>query len=163
MFESSSLIPTLVASVLFFIGLLGCLIPVIPGPLLVWLGVLVHKLWIPEQSVSWTFVAIAAGLTLLAQIVDWLCTWWGTQKFGGTWRGGLGAGLGAIIGIFLPPPLLWILLGPIIGAILGELLGGFSWRQAGKAGLGTIVGGLVAYIFKLGITCGLILFFFLSI
>ncbi len=163
MSESSSLIATLIASIFFVTGLLGCILPVIPGPLLVWLGVLIHKLWVPEQSVSWTFVAIAAGLALLTQILDWLCAWWGARKFGGTWRGGIGAAVGAIIGIFLPPPLLWIIVGPIIGATVGEIWGGFSWQKAGKAGLGTVFGGLVAYVVRFGITCGLILAFFLAI
>lgn len=163
MTENAFLISTAVASIFFFIGLLTCIVPILPGPLLVWLGILVHKLWVPEQSVSWAFFGIATGLALFTQVVDWLCTWWGAKKFGGTWRGGLGAGVGAIIGLFLPPPLLWIIIGPIIGAVVGEILGGASWQQAGKSGFGTVFGGLVAYILKLGITCGLILAFFLTI
>ena len=145
------------------IGLVGCLVPIIPGCALVAFGVLIYKLWIPQGTVSWNFVFVCLGLTLLAQGLDLLCSYWGARKFGATWRGGVGALLGAIIGLFIPPPLLWLVLGPVIGAIGLELLGGRNLKDSGKAGFGTLVGGIVAFVMKFAIACSMAAWFWLGL
>lgn len=152
-----------VASLIFLIGLVSTLLPVIPGSLIVWLGVLVHKLWLGDASVSWKIVFITGAITLVAQLLDVVMGVWGARRFGASWKGALGAFIGAFVGLFLPPPLFWLIVGPIIGAVLGELSAGRSWGEGGKAGLGTIIGGLLAFGMKLGLSVCVVLLFFLSL
>ena len=158
------LIPDLLVGFLFFIGLISAFLPIIPSSMIIWLGIFIHKMWTGDQSISWTLFAILTGLAILTQLIDWGFAYWGARKFGGSWRGGLGAILGLIIGPFIFTPLIGIIIGPIIGAIFAELLGGQRLRHAGKAGLGTIVGGLIAFVLKLSILCFMIgLFYFYTL
>lgn len=158
-------LPAIVVAFLFFIGFLGTFLPVIPGIVIVWFAILIDKLWTGDNSVTWNFFWIATALTIFAQVIDWVCTYWGVKRFGGTWRGGLGAIIGLIAGpfVFAPMPLLGLIIGPVIGAIVGELIGGQRLRHAGKAGFGTIIGGLIAFMIKLAIVSFMIGGFYYSV
>jgi uncharacterized protein YqgC (DUF456 family) len=151
-----------VSSLIFLIGLAGSLLPVVPGSFIVWLGVLVHRLWMgAEASVSWQIVIITGVLTLLGLLADFVMGVWGARRFGASWKGAVGAFVGAFVGFFIPPPLFWLIVGPIVGAIIGELAAGRSFRDGGKAGIGTVVGGIVAFALKFGISvCVIAIFFF---
>ena len=151
-----------VSVLIFMIGLAGSLLPVVPGSLIVWLGVIVHRLWMgAEASVSWKIVIIAGVLTLLGQLADFVMGVWGARKFGASWKGAVGAFSGAFVGFFIPPPLFWLIVGPILGAVIGELAAGRSFRDGGKAGIGTVIGGVLAFALKFGISvCVIALFFF---
>lgn len=151
-----------VTMLIFAIGFICSFLPFFPGSFIVWLGILVHKLWVPEYSVTWRFFWIATFLMVVAQCLDLGMTYWGSRRFGASWRGGFGAVVGGVIGIFLPPPLLWLIIGPIVGATLGELTHKKPWREATRAGFGSFVGSFFAYVIKIGISVALILGFFLS-
>lgn len=155
-------LPAIVIAFLFLIGFLGSFLPIIPAVVIIWLAILIDKLWTGDNSVSWNFFLIATALMIFSQVLDWMCTYWGVKKFGGSWKGGLGAILGLIFGPFIFTPLFGLIIGPIIGAILGELLGGKELHHAGKAGFGTIVGGLLAFVIKLAIVCFMIGGFYYS-
>lgn len=147
MFDQTTL--TLAVAILFFaVGLIFSFLPIVPGSIIAWLGLFIHKLWLQEASVSWPFFWFATGLVLLAQVIDLLLTYWGARTFGATWRGGLGGVLGGIIGVLILN-LPGLVMGPIIGTMLGELIGGRGLREAGRAGLGAFIGGLVTFFFKL--------------
>ncbi len=150
----------LVVSLIFLIGLVGTVVPMLPGILIIWLGIVVDKLWLGDAGVPWWFVFTSGILIVVVQLFEMLCGAWGAKKFGGTWRGVAGALVGGLAGIFLPPPLLWLLLGPIIGAVVGELLGGRRFAEAGKAGVGTIVGAVVAFVLKISIAVFVIGWFY---
>jgi uncharacterized protein YqgC (DUF456 family) len=141
-----------VSSVFFLVGLAGAILPVIPANWIVWSGVLVHKFWLGEASVGWDVVAITGIITLVGQAGDLLLGLWGARRFGASWKGALGALLGAAIGLFLPPPLFWLIVGPILGAIAGELYAGRSWQDGSRAGLGTLIGGAIAFALKFGLS-----------
>lgn len=145
----------------FLVGFLGSFLPILPGAVIIWAGIIVHKLWLGEESISWTWVGIATGLMVLAQLADYACTVWGARKFGASWRGGLGALLGGILGLFIPPQLVMIFAGPFVGAVAAEYLGGSLAEASVKAGVGTLVGGLVAFGAKIAIGIAMILGFFI--
>ena len=151
-----------VATLIFMFGLVGSLLPVVPGSFIVWLGVIVHRLWMgADASVTWKIVILTGILTLFGQIVDFLMGIWGARKFGASWKGAVGALVGAFVGFFVPPPLFWLIVGPIAGAVVGELAAGRTFREGGKAGVGTVVGGIIAFALKFGISmCVIALFFF---
>ena len=152
-----------VTSLIFLIGLVGSLLPVVPGSLIVWFGVVVHRVWMgPEDSVTWKIVIITGVIMLVGQLADFFMGIWGARKFGATWKGAVGAFVGALVGFFVPPPLFWLIVGPIIGAIIGELAAGRSLRDGGKAGIGTVIGGIVAFALKFGLSACVIALFFLD-
>ena len=152
----------ILATCLIAIGLLGTLLPILPGTVIAFAGILVHKLLLPEASVSWNFIAIAFGITLLTLIVDAWCTWWGARRFGASWKGATGAVLGGIVGlIFFNIP--GLIIGPVVGAVLFELLDNRSGPEAARAGAGTVAGALVAFVLKLGLTTGMVAAFYISI
>jgi uncharacterized protein len=143
--------PLVVTGIIFFIGFLSTFLPILPGNAIVWLGILIHKLWVHENSVSWSVVIVTGILMIIAMLLDWVCTLWGARKFGASWRGALGALIGGFVGIFTPPPLVWVILGPVIGAVIAELLSGRALREATKAGIGTIIGSFISFLLKITI------------
>ncbi|MEO0795817.1 MAG: DUF456 domain-containing protein [Verrucomicrobiota bacterium] len=161
MAEANSIIALIVVYLIVLIGLLGSLLPVLPGCFIIWCGILIYKFWIPEDY-TWTFVAINALLVILAQVLDFLAGLWGARKFGASWRGGIGALIGAILGPFVLSVIpglgtvAGLILGPVIGAFLGELSAGRTIKEGGKAGVGTVVGGMVAFAMKFAIALGMV-------
>ena len=154
-------------SLIFLIGLATSLLPVVPGSLIVWSGIIIHKLWMGDASVAWEIVITTGIITLIGQLADFVLGVWGARKFGASWKGAVGALLGAFVGLFLPPPLFWLIVGPVIGAIIGELLAGRSFKagsKAGsKAGFGTVIGGIVAFALKFGLSVCVVAIFFLAL
>ncbi|MFP4352408.1 MAG: DUF456 family protein, partial [Puniceicoccaceae bacterium] len=126
-------------------------LPVFPGPVLVFAGVAVFQLWQPEHGPGGFFLLLSLGLVLLTLALDVVLSVVGARRYGATWKGAAGALAGGLAGIFLPPPLFWIFVGPAAGAILGEMLGGRGAREAGRAGWGTFLGALVAMAAKLAV------------
>jgi uncharacterized protein YqgC (DUF456 family) len=133
--------------ILMFLGALGSFLPVIPGPLIAGLGLLGFKLIFP-MSISWWLVIAGIIIAVFSQIIDIVATWLGAKKFGATWRGTLGAFIGVFIGMFLPPPLIWIFIAPLVCALLFELLGGADIHKATNAGIGALVGTILASVIK---------------
>lgn len=153
----------LVLAVFFFVlGFLGNVVPVLPGAILVFAGIVIHKLMMGPESVSWWFVLGSMGAVILAQALDLVSGWLGAKRFGATWKGGLGAAIGGIAGMFLFFPIGLIVL-PIVGAFVGELLHSPDLRRAGRAGLGTVVGGILAFVMKLAVTIAMIVAFFFAL
>lgn len=139
-----------VTTLILIIGLAGTVLPVLPGVVIVWVGQLIYKLWVPED-LSWNFILINGILALIAQLLDFAMSYYGARRFGATWRGGVGALIGALIGPFVLTPLVGLILGPIIGAVVGELIAGRTARESGRAGVGTIVGAVLSSVLKLAI------------
>ena len=150
-----------VVSILFLTGFLASFLPILPGIIIIWAGIVIHKLWMGPLSLTWLQVGIATlimGITLLA---DYVFTAGGAKRFGASWRGGAGAILGGIVALFIPPQLFTLIIGPFLGAVLAELLGGNYARGAFRAGVGTIIGGILAFGLKFSLGITLILGFYL--
>lgn len=132
---------------LMLLGAIGSFIPIIPGPLIVGLGLLGFKLVFP-LTISWWLVGFGIVVAVLSQFIDIIATWIGAKKFGATWRGTLGAFVGVFVGIFLPPPIIWIFIAPLVCALVFELLGGTDVRSATNAGIGAFLGSVLASVIK---------------
>lgn len=132
--------------ILMLIGIIGCLVPVLPGPPLSFLGlILLHASRFGQFSSS-TLIILGA-VTVAVTIIDYIVPIWGTKKFGGSKYGTRGATVGLIIGLFLGP--LGIVIGPLIGAIVGELIFRDDLKYAIKAGFGSLLGFLTGIGLKL--------------
>jgi uncharacterized protein YqgC (DUF456 family) len=152
-----------VTSLIFLIGLATSLLPMIPGSLIVWTSILIHKLWMGDASVAWNIVILTGIITLIGQLADIVMGIWGARKFGASWKGAVGALLGAFIGLFIPPQLFWLIVGPVIGAIIGELLAGRTFKAGSKAGFGTVIGGIIAFALKFGLSVCVVAVFYASL
>ena len=137
--------------ILCIVGLIGSVLPVLPGPPLGWLGLLFLELTVAIPTNYWllgiTFV-IAIGIFLL----DYMMPAISTKKFGGSKAGAVGAVLGLIIGILTPIPF-GILIGPFFGAFIGEIVfNKTKGPQALKSALGSFLGFLVSTFMKLTVS-----------
>jgi uncharacterized protein YqgC (DUF456 family) len=151
-----------IASFLIAVGLLGTLLPILPGTVIAFAGIVIHKLMLGEASVSWSIVLMASLITVLTLLIDVWCTWWGARRFGATVMGAVGAVLGAIFGLlFFSLP--GLVIGPVVGAVLFELLNDRSGQEATRAGFGTVIGAVVGFFLKLGLTTGMVAAFYLAL
>ena len=133
---------------LMLIGLIGSVLPFIPGSPLILLGAFIYAWYTDFLVVTWGTLVILLLLTVLSQILDYLASILGAKKFGASRWGMSGAFLGGIIGLF-SGGILGILIGPFIGALLLELLHGQDLPASLKIGLGTLVGFLGGAIGKI--------------
>lgn len=138
-------------------GLIGSLVPGIPGTLVVFAAAVVHRLCFGLHSVSNLVLLILVALTAAAMAFDFLAGMFGANKFGATWRGATGAVIGGIGGLFFGLP--GIILGPFVGATLFELLGDRELKMALKAGLGATLGLFAGIVGKFSIAVVMILLF----
>ncbi len=127
-------------------GLIGCLVPVLPGPPLSFAGVFFLHLT-RFADFGKTTLGILAIIAIVVTILDYIVPVWGTRKFGGSKYGARGATVGLIIGLFLGPP--GIILGPLIGAVVGELIFKDDLKYALKAGFGSLLGFMTGIGLKL--------------
>ena len=132
------------------VGLVGCIVPALPGPPLSYVGLLLlHFTSMVEFSTTQLLVWL--GVVIVIQLLDYFVPMLGTKYFGGTKWGSRGCIVGTIIGLFFMP---WgILLGPFLGALIGELLGGSKAWNALKSGFGSLIGFLVGTVVKC-VVCG---------
>ena len=131
-------------------GLIGSILPGLPGTPLVFLAAIGHRLYFAQTSVSNLVLGVLAGLLVVSLLLDFAATALGAKKFGATWRGAVGAVVGGLCGLLLVFP--GIILGPFIGALVFELLGGQEFRAAASAGEGATLGLLLGNIGNVALT-----------
>jgi uncharacterized protein len=142
-----------VAILLILFGLIGSVVPLLPGTTLILVGALLQK-WLLPDTLTWLAVGWIAGFWGLSVIADIGCTIIGTKLFGGSKWGMAGATGGAVVGMFVSVPAL--LLGTILGAVLAEkCLAQRTGGQALRAGAGAAVGFVLSIFARLG--CALIM------
>jgi uncharacterized protein YqgC (DUF456 family) len=138
-------------------GILGGVLPVLPGPPLSYIGLLLLH-FTERYHFSERFLIIWAVITVLVYALDYVIPVWGTKRYGGSKRGVWGSIIGLIVGLFFFPPF-GIIIGPFIGAVLGELSSGKDSGSALRSGFGSFVGFLAGTLLKL-ITSGLMTWYF---
>lgn len=126
-------------------GLVGCFLPILPGPPVAYTGLLLLHFtdkvqFTTAELLIWLFIVV------IAQILDYFIPMLGSKYSGGSRWGTRGCLAGTLIGLFFMP---WgIILGPFLGAFIGELLGGQETGQALKSGLGSLLGFLFGTVLK---------------
>lgn len=129
------------------VGILGSILPVIPGTPISWLGLLVLHL-APSIPFDWVFIVLTGIVAIGIYVMDYIIPAIGTKKFGGSKAGAWGTTIGLIIGIIAPIPF-GILIGPFAGALVGELLfNKTEGPKAFKAALGSFIGFLASTFIK---------------
>ncbi|MEP6699235.1 MAG: DUF456 family protein [Verrucomicrobiota bacterium] len=152
----------LIAIFLMAIGLIGAVLPVVPGATIILAAAVIHRVMLgAEKSVSWWIIAALVLLTLASHALDFASSYFGAKYFGATKWGMFGAVLGALVGIFFG--IIGLFAGPIIGAIAGEFVAGKRMIAAGRAGWGSLLGNIGGMIAKLAIALVMIAIFLVSV
>src|ERR1700730_6897504 len=152
----------LLAIVLFAVGLIGTVIPIIPGTTIILAAAVIHRMALgPQKSVAWGTIGILVLLTLASYALDFLGSYFGAKYFGATKWGTFGAIIGALIGFFFG--IIGLFVGPVIGAITGEFIARKKAIDAGRAGWGSLLGNIGGMIGKLVIALAMITIFLMGV
>jgi len=146
-----------VAIIIMLISLAGCVLPVIPGPPLTYIGLLLLH-FTDSHQFSTNFLIIWAVIAVGVTIIDNVFAVYGAKKYGGSKKAIWGSSIGLILGMFIFPPY-GIIIGPFAGAFIGELFDGKETKEALKVGFGTFVGFIGGIILKL-IASGMMIYYF---
>jgi hypothetical protein len=151
----------IIGAVLVLSGIVGSIMPAMPGPLLGFLGLVCLHFGKPE-TISISSLIVFGALVLFLILIDYLVPILGA-KFSGAGKNGLfGALLGSLIGVIHFPPL-GIFIGAFLGAVAGELIGGKKPPQALKAGVGTLIGSVSMIILQTIFSLFLAVYFFIKL
>ena len=138
----------IIAFLLSLVGIIGCIVPVLPGLLLNFLA-LVGLYFTSYAEIDLTSLIIWLVVVTVISLADFILPAWMTRKFGGTKAGEWGATIGVFAGLFLFPPF-GVILGPFFGAILGEMSRKKNDpHQALKSGFGSFLAFIVGTGIKL--------------
>lgn len=144
--------------VLIILGILGSLLPVLPGPPIAWFGLLLQNLRDPNPFTT-QFLVIWGGIVVVTIILDYVIPIYGTKKFGGTKYGAWGCTLGFLLAFWMGP---WgVIIGPFIGAFVGEMIGGQDSNRSLKAAFGSFIGFLVGSFLKI-VVCFMMLWYLIK-
>jgi len=138
--------------IFMLIGILGSFLPVLPGPTISWIGLLLLYLTkvIPND---WLFLGITLAIALIVFMLDYIIPAVGTKKFGGTKAGMFGTMIGLLVALFFPilGPI-GIIIWPFVGALVGELMNKADKKTATKAAFGSFIGFLTGTFLKFVVT-----------
>jgi uncharacterized protein len=143
-----------IVGLLFVAGLVGSIVPWLPGPLLVLAGALLWAIVTDFQTLGWGRLAILAGLTAVAAALGFLAAALGAGRYGASRWGVAGAIVGALVGMFFGP--LGLLVGCVAGAVVGELLRGADLAGSVRSGIGALVGLLAGLVADLVVSIAMI-------
>jgi len=131
--------------VLALVGIIGCVVPVLPGPVFSFCAILclVPTAKCPPTAQIAAFGALAATAVVLDYIVPAI----GAKKFNCTRWGTAGCIIGTFAGLFFFP--VGLIAGPFLGAFAGELVAGREAGQALRGGIGALIGFLFGTLLKL--------------
>jgi len=140
------LILLFIGSIFIVLGIIGSFLPVLPGPVTSWVGILLIHLT-EAIPFDWTYVGITLAIAVLIYFLDYVIPALGTKKFGGSKYGIYGTTIGLIIGLIFFGPL-GIIIGPFTGALVGELMyDSNNSKRAIKAAFGSFIG----FLFSTGL------------
>lgn len=140
----------ILGAILIIIGIIGCFLPLLPGPPVAYVGLLLLQ-FTSRSPFSAGFIVLWAAITIVVTLIDYWFPIYGTKRLGGTKMGVNGATAGLLIGLFFFPPL-GMIIGPFLGALGGEMIAGQSSGRALRSALGSFAGFLAGTFMKLAVT-----------
>jgi len=127
------------------LGIVGCFVPVLPGPAIAYAGLwILVALGCPPPT---SHLAIGAGVLVVVTLVDYIVPSLCAKKFKCSGWGVWGCFIGSIVGLFFLP--FGIVLGPFIGTVAGELIAGKEIASSLRGGIGALLGFVVCLGLKL--------------
>jgi len=136
----------IIAALFMILGIMGSFLPVLPGPITSWLGLLIAH-FTDAVPMNKSFLIITLVIAIAIWVLDYIIPAMGTKRFGGTRYGMIGTTVGLIVGLFAPIPG-GIIVGPFVGALIGELINKNDTKTATKAAFGSFIGFLTSTFIK---------------
>jgi uncharacterized protein YqgC (DUF456 family) len=147
------------ASVLSLGGILGCVLPGLPGPPLNYAALLLVQYH--YKYFSTTFMVVWGVIVVISIVIDFVLPIWTARRYGATKYGIWGSIIGMFVGLFFTP--VGMIVGLLIGAVAGELWAGRSEGDALKSGVATFAGTILAIVLKLGVAALLTVYVLVAI
>ena len=138
----------IISGLLLLTGLAGAILPVLPGPPISFVAILLLE-FTERYDFPTEFLVICGAIAAIVTVLDYVIPVWGTKRFGGSTAGVRGSTIGLILGLIFFPPL-GIIIGPFVGAVIAELIyNSDDFQKALRSGLGSLVGFLLGTGLKL--------------
>ena len=137
-----------VAIVFMLIGIIGIIVPILPGMLLVWLTLLGYA-WVTDFEIIKLWMLVI--LTLVAIVTGTASIWLpylGAKSLGASKRSAFLGFIGGVIGTFIMP-LVGTVIGYAVGIILGEYHKHRDLRVAIKRSIGGVAGWGISTVVEL--------------
>ena len=151
----------IIVVVLLIIGIIGCFVPVMPGPPISYGALLIFHFF-SSYNIDKNTLWIWALIVIVVTVFDLWVQIYGVKKFGGTKKAVNGSIIGLIIGIFLFPPF-GIIIGPFLGAFIGAKMDDPDVNKALRIALGALAGFVAGTIVKLSVSLYIIYIIYKSI
>ena len=131
------------------VGIVGIVLPALPGTVLIFVGLLLAAWADHFQRVGPLMLTIIGIIGAASYGIDFVAAALGAQRLGASTRAMAGAALGTLFGLFFGLP--GIVVGPFVGAVIGELTLHRDWKRVGKAGIAAWIGFAIGTAVKVGI------------
>ena len=132
---------------LMIVGIIGSLLPALPGPPISWVGILLLY-FCPGMETNYWLLGITLAIAIVIGILDYVIPAQGTKYFGGSKYGIWGTNIGLVIGFFIPIPFGFI-IGAFLGAFIGELIyNSKDQKRAFNAAVGSFLGFIAGTFMK---------------
>ena len=152
----------IIGFLLVLLGIVGSFLPVLPGPLTGWLGLLILH-FTSVIATNWTFLGITLAIAILIWVLDYIIPVIGTKRFGGSKNGVYGTTIGLFIGLFFIPIPFGLLIGAFFGALIGELMyDSKDTNRALKASFGSFIGILASATIKFSVSFVFVILFLMK-
>ena len=136
----------IIAGILMVIGIIGCVVPGLPGVPVSLAGLVVAQ-FSEQVDFPWWVFLVWGIVTVIVSVLDYIVPAWGTKHFGGTPQGMRGSVIGVFIGLFLGP--IGVIIGPYLGAYIAETTNGMEREEAMRAAMGAFLGVFFGMVLKL--------------
>jgi uncharacterized protein YqgC (DUF456 family) len=147
MAQTFDIILLILGFILIIIGIIGSVLPVLPGPTLSWIGLLL-VFFHSNIPISYTTIFITGIIAIGINILDYIIPAKSVKKYGGSKYAIWGTNIGLVVGLFFPP--LGFLIGPFVGAFLGQMyFNSQDQKTAFKVAIGSFIGFITGTFMKL--------------
>jgi len=148
----------LFGGILVVVGLVGCVVPIIPGPPVSYISLILLSFAYHWKTFTPAFLIVMGVLTIIATVLDFILPVYLPKRYGGSKYGVWGSILGMLAGMIFFPPF-GLIIGTLAGAVLAELIFNKNKKIAIKSGLGVFFGTIAAMFIKISVS-GVIGFYF---
>ncbi|HEV8316754.1 MAG TPA: DUF456 family protein [Vicinamibacterales bacterium] len=149
------------ATILVVVGLIGIVLPALPGTILIFAGLLLAASADGFSRVGAGTLIVIGIITAASYTVDFVAAAVGAKRLGASPRAMAGAALGTLLGLLFGLP--GLIIGPFVGAVLGELSVHRDLARAGRAGVAAWVGFAIGMAVKVALACSMIAIFLAAI
>ena len=151
-----------IGGILVLVGIAGCVVPVLPGPPISYISLILISLAYKWEAYTTRFLIVMGCLTVVVTVLDFILPVYLPKRYGASKFGIWGSILGMIVGMIFFPPF-GLIIGTFLGAILGELAFNKDKRVSLKAALGVLIGTILSIMLKVSMSGAIGFYFFRSV